>query len=101
MWQKIPDMVLTIVRNSGRISRPTVGIIRQLGSKSIVNTLNKVASLKPLAVLTLQLSYAGCHLVGASIVLLFVLNASALAPALVLEEDLMSVLVQTCWIQTF
>ena len=51
-------------------------------------------SSKPLVVLTSQLSYAGCHSVGASVVLLFVLNASTLAPASVLELDLMPVFIR-------
>ena len=58
-------------------------------------------SLKSLAVLTLQLSYVGDLLVDAAIILLFVLNAFALAPALVLELDRMLVLVQMRWTQIF
>ena len=35
--QKILGTVLIVVRNSGRTSRPTVGIIRQPGSESSVS----------------------------------------------------------------
>ena len=53
-------------------------------------------SLKSLVVLTIQLSYADYHHVGASIVFLFMLNAPTLALASLPKLDLMLVLVWTC-----
>ena len=35
-WQKIPGMVLTIVRNNGRTLWPTIGIIKQLVLESSI-----------------------------------------------------------------
>ena len=102
MWKAAEDTgtIWTVVRNSSRTSQPTLGIIRQPVLESsigrvVVNCkfIDKVASLKPLVMLTPQLNYADCCTIGVSIVLLFALKASALALTLVPKLDVMPVLV--------